>query len=123
MRGRNATQSEGSHREQMDKRSPLPGALLLGPMEVGHHPGSVDGLVGGRLAERLREQEATGQEVVLGLALDALGDDLRVEGPPSSRSACTSGGIRSGLADRLDERAVDLEEVDRELPQVARRGQ
>ena len=79
-----------------------------------HRPGEVEAL-----AEVAAEREQLG-ELVGGL--DPLGDDRHLEALAEADDRAGDRGLAAVDPDPVDERAVDLEHVDREARQVAQRG-
>ena len=59
------------------------------------------------------------QQVALDLGFDAFGDDVEVQGAGDADDALDQSEPLVGDGDPVDERLVDLEDVDGELAQVA----
>ena len=61
------------------------------------------------------------QQLGLPTLFNPLGDDLHAEGTGQVQDGAHEGRLLSPLAEGLDERAIDLEHLDRVVPQVAER--
>src|SRR5207245_82580 len=99
-----------------DRRS----SAFDGPIE-GH--GEVMSTHGTGKVEALPEGAAQAVEQPgLPALLDTLGDHLHAEGAGQVQDGAHEGRVLRPLAEGLDERAIDLEHLDRVMAQVAERG-